>query len=55
MDSKFMHSIPLIVLDFISLTLLSIHLTDLDVALKIIASVSIISVNVIAFYKQRKK
>ena len=50
-----MNSTPLIILDFLSLALLSIHLTDLDVTLKIIASVSIISVNVIAFYKQREK
>lgn len=42
-------------IDIITIFLLSIHLTDLDTILKVVASTSVIFVNIYAFTKQKKQ
>ena len=44
----------LLFIDAICIFLLSLHLTDLDLALKVFASATIITVNLIAIYKKVK-
>jgi hypothetical protein len=45
----------LLYIDVICFMLLSIHLTDIDTALKVVASLTVIAVNFVVLYKHFKK
>ena len=45
----------LFIIDLITIPLLALHLTDLDLLLKIMASISVIAINYYSFKNKNKK